>query len=353
MPGQDASSGDPTASFIFVPTGDPEPTEWMAAHPNWIKLPATLVPRGSASSGPAVPAGIAAATVAEAAADAAPGIAAGPGAGFLVAAADLLATVAVPLEVLGILFYPSRTVSGEQEQALLHPEGFDPSPATPPLPGLVPPATNGPTPGTGGFAPPPFPPPPPGLVPAPSSPTVLPGRPAEEQEPTILRQDRNDGPTDKTPRNSRRARAGAELADPKVTGALARADWRAHHLINVAALRAAPELIAAAARAGWRIDDPANVAPLPASREAQETLKATGTNRPVHDSGHQNWNAEVEERLKTIEQELRDEKDQLGTEAYDRQARKELEELQTDLRQKMMQLDRLTENGLVSHTASV
>ena len=216
-----------------------------------------------------------------------------------------------------------------------------------------PPATNGPTPGTGGFAPPPFPPPPPGLVPAPSSPTVLPGRPAEEQEPTILRQDRNDGPTDKTPRISRRARAGAELADPKVTGALARADWRAHHLINVAALRAAPELIAAAARAGWRIDAPANVAPLPASREAQETLKAAGIYRPVHDSGHQNWNDEIEDRLKTIEQELLAEKDQLGTEAYDRQARKELEELQNDLRQKMMQLDRLTENGLVSHTASV
>lgn len=73
----------------------------------------------------------------------------------------------------------------------------------------------------------------------------------------------------------------------------------------------------------------------------------------MHDSGHQKWNAEVTNRLKTIEQELRDEKGQLGTEAYDRQARKELEELQNDLRQKMMQQHWLTENGLVSHAASV
>src|SRR5208282_1710028 len=32
--------------FIFVPHGAPEPTEWLASHPDYIKLPATFVPRG-------------------------------------------------------------------------------------------------------------------------------------------------------------------------------------------------------------------------------------------------------------------------------------------------------------------
>jgi hypothetical protein len=31
--------------FIFVPHGDPEPLEWMAAHPGWVKFPAVMVPR--------------------------------------------------------------------------------------------------------------------------------------------------------------------------------------------------------------------------------------------------------------------------------------------------------------------
>jgi hypothetical protein len=45
MSGRPASSGDLSAAFSFVPHGDPEPTEWMAAHPGWIRIPATLVPR--------------------------------------------------------------------------------------------------------------------------------------------------------------------------------------------------------------------------------------------------------------------------------------------------------------------
>ncbi len=32
--------------FIFVPHGAPEPTEWLANHRDFIKLPATFVPRG-------------------------------------------------------------------------------------------------------------------------------------------------------------------------------------------------------------------------------------------------------------------------------------------------------------------
>jgi hypothetical protein len=32
--------------FIFVPHGAPEPTEWLASHRDYIKLPATFVPNG-------------------------------------------------------------------------------------------------------------------------------------------------------------------------------------------------------------------------------------------------------------------------------------------------------------------
>jgi len=32
--------------FIFVPHGAPEPIEWLSRHPDYIKLPATFVPRG-------------------------------------------------------------------------------------------------------------------------------------------------------------------------------------------------------------------------------------------------------------------------------------------------------------------
>jgi hypothetical protein len=35
--------------FIFVPHGAPEPAEWLANHRDWIKLPATFVPRGRGS----------------------------------------------------------------------------------------------------------------------------------------------------------------------------------------------------------------------------------------------------------------------------------------------------------------
>jgi hypothetical protein len=113
-----------------------------------------------------------------------------------------------------------------------------------------------------------------------------------------------------------------------------------------------PELIAAAARAGWRTDDPGNVAALPASPDAQQKLKAAGIDRPVHDSGHRNWNDEVRQRLRTIAQELQGNGGRPGTEAYDRQARQELEKLQNDLRQQMIQLDRATQNELKTRTAS-
>jgi hypothetical protein len=46
--------------FCFVPHGAPAPTEWMARHPGWFKIPATFVPRSSQPSEPepAAPKGI-------------------------------------------------------------------------------------------------------------------------------------------------------------------------------------------------------------------------------------------------------------------------------------------------------
>lgn len=230
--------------------------------------------------------------------------------------------------------------------AAIGPNGFRP------LRGDEAPVAGDPRPGEGGFTPITPTPSQPGFDPAPPSPNVLPGRPAEEQGAAILQQDRNDGLAGGARTNSQRAREAARAADPAVTQALPDADWRAHHLINVAGLRVAPELIAAAAQAGWRTDDPGNVAALPASPDAQQKLKAAGIDRPVHDSGHRNWNAEVEKRLRTIAQELRDEGRSPGTEAYRQQARKTLEKLQNDLRQQMMQQDRLTQNMVEGRIAS-
>lgn len=173
-----------------------------------------------------------------------------------------------------------------------------------------------------------------GLRPRAADASVLPGRPAEEQGPTILRQDRNDGLPDGAKTRPRRAREVARLADPHVTRALPDADWRAHHLIKVAGLRAAPDLIAAAVRAGWRTDDPGNVAALPASPQAQRKLKAAGIDRSVHDSGHRNWNNEVRAGLERILDDFRSQGLLKDNDAYAREARRQLERLQNDLRQK-------------------
>jgi len=42
---------DLVVPFIFVPKGSPEPKEWLAQHPGAIRIPATLVPRTSATGG--------------------------------------------------------------------------------------------------------------------------------------------------------------------------------------------------------------------------------------------------------------------------------------------------------------
>ncbi|MCW3474313.1 AHH domain-containing protein [Limobrevibacterium gyesilva] len=351
--------------FLFVPHGAPEPIEWMARHPGWVKFPAVMVPRGSRPDSPAAPSPIlttslgAAAVVAESSglveggATAAVGIAATSIADL--AAAAVAAAAAASLVTLGIVFYPRRLQSPDQDEnspelrqlrALPRPEGFVPPSELPAPPGLVPPSGGDLKPAEGGFTPTPPTPPPPGFTPLAPQRSALPGRPAEEQTGTILDRDRNEGLEGGARTRSERARKAARAADPAVVEALREAEWRAHHLINLAGIRRNPGLIQEAVRAGWRTDDERNVVPLPATSEAQQKLREAGEDRPVHDNGHEQWNKDVVNRLDRIESELSSEGLPSGTDAYARRAREKLEQLQNDLRQKMLGLDRLMQNDL-------
>jgi hypothetical protein len=220
-------------------------------------------------------------------------------------------------------------------------------------PGLAPPSENDARAGEGGFTPSSPTPTPPGFTPAPPQANVLPGRPAEEQAPTVLQKDRNERLEGGARTNTRRARNAAETADPRVPQNLERAEWEAHHLINLAGIKAFPDLIHAAEQAGWRTDDASNVAPLPASPEAQRKLGEAGIDLPVHDNAHPKWNAIVEKELSEIKKPLDHAVFTEGSDAYGTRAREELEKLQEDLRQRMLELKRLTQNGLAGSPAPV
>jgi hypothetical protein len=248
-------SDDLHLPWIFVPHGAPEPTEWMAEHPGWIKIPATMVPRGSGNRGlgrrstslPPVTLGTTATGLA------APGLIGSGAEGGVATLGEILAGAAAPLAALGILLYPSRTAPPEMDEAspelrrtLGKPptEALTPPPPSAPLPGLVPPATNQQS--SEGFTPSPPTPALPGSIPAASPPPILPGHIAAELSPIILPKERNEGLVGGARTNSPRARKAAEAADPAVTKALKEADWRAHHLINLAGIRQAADLIAEA-----------------------------------------------------------------------------------------------------------
>ena len=51
MPSDPRSSAELKLPFIFVPHGEPEPTEWLASHRDCIKLPATLQPDAHGDGG--------------------------------------------------------------------------------------------------------------------------------------------------------------------------------------------------------------------------------------------------------------------------------------------------------------
>ncbi len=165
-------------------------------------------------------------------------------------------------------------------------------------------------------------------------PTGLPGPEITQLEPFIL--ETGEGTS------SRGARRAARKADPEVTEHLADADWRAHHLINLAAVRGGDEVIRAATRAGWLPNEVTNVAALPHTREAQEKLRAKDEPRPVHDSGHPEWIERVRRRLANIKTELHDRFGDTGSPERDQAALDALRELQEELRDFMLKQDRLT-----------
>ncbi len=350
-----AGHDDLECPFIFVRHGDPSPTEWLAQHPEWIRIPATMVPRGLAAPAPSrdapkVSVGIAGSAAVEAAV---PDILVG----FAAPTLALIARAAPWLEFLSLVIPNNNTPREldevplelrleQQERERLLPKTVltvTPPPPTPAVPGLVPPSEGSQRPGEGGFTPIPPIPALPGFDQTAPQPTKLPGRPADETAPVVLNADRNGGLIGGQRTNSPRARRAARAADPATAQALSNADWQAHHLINIAGIKAAADLIAAAVKAGWTTDDAGNLAPLPSSPEAQEKLKAAGIDRPVHNGGHQEWNSDVEAELNKISEDLSKRDLAEGSEAFERAAKDALEKLQVKLRDKLLQFDKLTE----------
>jgi hypothetical protein len=193
----------------------------------------------------------------------------------------------------------------------------------------------------------------PGFTPALPAPIILRGPAAEERGPTVLNQQGGDGSKGSMRSRSARARKAARAADPAVTQALKDAEWEAHHLVAAAAANFEPDILAAAAKAGWRMDNTSNVAPLPASREAQRRLKDAGIHRPVHDSGHRNWNNDLRNDLRRLRSRLGKDRLMPGTDEHAQGARKGLEKLEQKLRDKLLSLDRVTQNSPTTQSNTV
>lgn len=103
---------DLTIPFYFIPHGAPEPTEWLARHPNNFRIPATFIPRPAKradppkpvarSANPPVPAALLGGTAA-----ASWGWGEATRELILMSTEDLLAAVAGPFAAVGLLLYPS------------------------------------------------------------------------------------------------------------------------------------------------------------------------------------------------------------------------------------------------------
>ncbi len=215
---------DLVVPFVFVPHGAPEPTDWMADHPGWVKFPATMIVRGPAgatdrtTSLPAATAGSAAAATPEAGT-----MVDGIGEAFAQFLGAAMAEAVATMAAAGtVLLYPSQTAPREIDEA--HPysgrdperdttEGLRQSPPIPALPGLAPPST---LPPPQGISPTPPLPSSSGGAPAAPLPGLPPTRPVHEAGPTVFQQDRNEGLKSGLRTNSQRARDAARKADPGV-----------------------------------------------------------------------------------------------------------------------------------------
>jgi len=156
--------------------------------------------------------------------------------------------------------------------------------------------------------------------------------------------DRNAGLPGPLRNRSERARASARAADPAVVDELDQDEWRAHHFIGINGARDHTRLLETAARAGWVMDEPDNVIALPLTFAAQQKLARAGIHRPVHDNGHPFWNRDVHRELSDIEKHLSEVSLDERSEQYAVLARRLLEALQMRLRQKALEMQRITRN---------
>jgi len=164
---------------------------------------------------------------------------------------------------------------------------------------------------------------------------------------------RNRGLPDELTTSSGRAQNNVIDSDPKLRDAIKTnpnakpgdqvvwEDFAAHHLIPMEAVRKYKDLFEAAARAGWNPDEIANVIGLPRTEEAQRRMaKAMGERRPIHDSGHGDWNKAAREAMQKLRDELKETRLPPGP-AFDEEVRRRLEQLQSKQRSSMPR-DRLT-----------
>ncbi len=156
--------------------------------------------------------------------------------------------------------------------------------------------------------------------------------------------DRNKGLPDEVCTSSWRARDNAVDGDPELHAPdttrggnprlrISEEDFRAHHLIPMEMVRDYADLFRAAARSGWNPDEAANTIALPKDADAQARMgQAVGRQRPIHNSGHPNWNEEVRTEMEKLKEKLGG----LSGDRYDQEVRRLLEDLQQSLRQRML-----------------
>ena len=136
-------------------------------------------------------------------------------------------------------------------------------------------------------------------------------------------------------------RAAADLADPDVADTLDPSEWSAHRLIGIANIRRYHELFEAAAKAGWIADEVENMAALAVSPEAQQKLREHGINRPIHRGSHPDCTRKLEEQLLKIIEKLTVEDLDPQNGQYQADARALFDDLQRELRQDMVERDRI------------